>query len=234
MSVTHAMAHRFINAPHHLTPVAALRWAQVRAMGGSDALARAVLGTRLGRVLENEAFWETVVLYLVNQPELRLEHVRPIVDFVQRAKFESRHMPDLSLHGRTLLSVRGLLRPERRNIVHGVRSWPAATLRPLFFLDEGHAWTIRELCTSQELAVEGADMHHCVASYVRACASGRSSVWSMQLEAQRRVTIEVDVARRAVRQAKCRFNAAPDAREKRVLGEWACREGLSVPSALRA
>src|SRR6266545_761977 len=51
---TKAMAHLFTHAPHHYTAVAALRWAQVRGLGGDEALARAVLGTRLGKALANE------------------------------------------------------------------------------------------------------------------------------------------------------------------------------------
>jgi hypothetical protein len=55
-------------APHHYTAVAALRWAQVRGLGGDEALAPAVLRTRLGKVLEHEDFWENVLLFFINQP----------------------------------------------------------------------------------------------------------------------------------------------------------------------
>jgi hypothetical protein len=61
LRLTRAMAHLFTQAPHYFSAVAALRWAQVRGLGGSPALARAVVGTRLGKVLENEEFWESVV-----------------------------------------------------------------------------------------------------------------------------------------------------------------------------
>ncbi len=48
---TRAMAHLFTQAPHHFTAVAALHCAQVGSLGGGEALARAVVGTRLGKGL---------------------------------------------------------------------------------------------------------------------------------------------------------------------------------------
>jgi hypothetical protein len=238
MNITRAMAHRFLNAPHHATAIGALRWAQVRALGGTNELARALIDTRLGRVLENEEFWETVVRYLVNQSELRPGQVRPIVDFVQWAKFESRHIPDLALEGRTLLAVRALSSPwAPAPVTRPIVAWPPAPLRDILIEERGRMYTINELCTSRDLVAEGSDMRHCVASYVRACVSGRSSIWSMKLDTalgpRRVLTIEVDVAARRIRQAKRRFNAPPDAVERRILTHWAAREGLTVPDAFR-
>lgn len=119
IALTRAMAHRFAAAPDHLTMIAGLRWAQVTALGGGEQLARAVLSTRLGRCLENEAAWDEVVRFFVRHPELPLEHVAPIVDFIQDQRFEARAgwrpdgshgpvlpaWPDFSLKGRTPASV---------------------------------------------------------------------------------------------------------------------------------
>jgi hypothetical protein len=88
LRLTKAMAHWFMQAPHHYTAVAALRWGQVRGLGGSKALARAVAGTRLGKVLENEDFWESVAQFFVNHPKLDLAQVGPVVDFLQHQRFE--------------------------------------------------------------------------------------------------------------------------------------------------
>jgi hypothetical protein len=46
LRLTKAMAHQFTQAPHHYTAIAAVRWAQVRDLGGCEALARAVPGLR--------------------------------------------------------------------------------------------------------------------------------------------------------------------------------------------
>jgi hypothetical protein len=87
---TRAMSHFFGQAAHHFTAVAALRWAQVRGLGGREQLARAVAATRLGKVLENEDFWESVLHFFVNHPSLDLAQIGPIVDFLQHQKFEWR------------------------------------------------------------------------------------------------------------------------------------------------
>src|SRR5690349_20726603 len=86
--LTKPAAHLFTQAPHHYAAVAALRWAQVRGLGGGEALARAVVGTRLGKVLENEDFWESLLNFFINQPSLGLAQVCPVVDFLQYQKFE--------------------------------------------------------------------------------------------------------------------------------------------------
>ena len=54
---TKKMAHEFLQAPDHFTVEAALRWGQVRGLGGSKELALAIAATRLGRSFESEDFW---------------------------------------------------------------------------------------------------------------------------------------------------------------------------------
>jgi hypothetical protein len=46
------------------------------------------VGTRLGKVLENEEFWESVLHFFVNHPCLDLAQVGPVVDFLQHQRFE--------------------------------------------------------------------------------------------------------------------------------------------------
>src|SRR5262249_8733888 len=72
---TRAMAHHLGLAPHHYTVKAALRWAQVRGLGGHEELARAVAATRLGRELAHEEFWLTVLRFFIQNPRMDLAHV---------------------------------------------------------------------------------------------------------------------------------------------------------------
>ena len=80
-------AHCFLAAPADLSIAHALRWGQVLGQGGSPALARAVIGTRLGQSFENEDFWSTAILFFVNNPMLDPAHVGPIVDFIYDQKY---------------------------------------------------------------------------------------------------------------------------------------------------
>jgi hypothetical protein len=130
---TKMMAHHFMLAPDHFSVEAALRWGQVRGMGGSEALAHAVAATRLGRSFEHEDFWKTVIQFFVNEPTLDAVHIGPIVDYLHVQKFvpqedfigegELGHagppQPNLTMKGRT-----------RRSLLRQVEEWhkrPGAT-----------------------------------------------------------------------------------------------------------
>jgi hypothetical protein len=266
--LSRAMAHRFLSAPSHFTAVEAIRWAQVLGLGGSPALATEVLATRLGQVLENEAFWETVLHFLVNAPEMDLAHVGPIVDYLQHRLFEGRRetsrsgehglclaldRPQFSMRGRTPASLLRLVDEWHRELARrpvAPITWPQSKLRELTWIErvvvrkeddvhtEEQVWSIRELCSADKLLAEGRAMRHCVATYVSKCAARGSSIWSMRVETpherRRILTIEVDMRRRRIVQARRRYNELPTDAERAALGRWAAREGLGVEEVLRA
>jgi hypothetical protein len=258
--LTRAMVHLFTLAPHHCTAVAALRWAQVRGLGGSDALARAVVGTRLGKTLENEDFWEGVVHFFVNHPALDLAQVGPVVDFIQHQRFEWTERvslegvfgkrppprPDYSVKGRTVASILRQVEEWHRELGHDTHrpsmSWRPAPFREFRLVDgsedQGNmrAWTITELHTSRALFLDGRAMRHCVATYADRCARRQTSIWSMQVETQRGrhrvLTIEVDMATRTIRQARRKCNRLPHEMEREILEKWAAQEGLRVSESV--
>ena len=76
------MVHLFLQAPDRYTIEEALRWSQILGLEGEQPLVRAVNATRLGTTFENEAFWNSVIQFFVNNPMLDPDHVCPIVDFI--------------------------------------------------------------------------------------------------------------------------------------------------------
>jgi hypothetical protein len=261
LRLTKAMAHLFTQAPHHYTAIAALRWAQVRGLGGGEALARAVVGTRLGKALGNEDFWESVLHFLVNHPSLDLAQVGPVVDFLQHQKFEWKEgvssegvlgkqpppRPDYSMKGRTVASV--LLQVEQWHKQLGQDanqpslSWRHSLLKDFRLVEGSEAlgnvrvWTITELLTSRALFLEGQAMRHCVATYTERCARRQTSIWSVQVEDRRGrhrvLTVEVDLPKRTVCQARRKCNRLPQAVEREVMERWAAQEGLRVAEWVR-
>ena len=248
------MAHEFAQAPVHFPIEFALRWAQVRGLGGSDDLARAVASTRLGDDFDNNGFWTGVIHLFLKTPRMDLAGVGAIVDYLHDRKFEPERAivgdeteialdppePDLSIKGRTVASLmrradewRARRRPEkaRRRLFRWERSGFGEYWREG---EGGLAWTIRELVDSDELAAEGEAMEHCVATYTDCCAKGRSTIWSLGSESsegrRRLVTIEVDPETRRVVQASMKCNEAPDEPCMAILKEWATHEGLEVDS----
>jgi hypothetical protein len=256
------MAHLFTQAPHHYSAVAALRWAQVRGLGGSQALARAVVGTRLGKVLENEEFWESVLYFFVNHPGLDLTQVGPVVDFLQHQRFEWKEgvspegvfgkqpppRPDYSMKGRTVASILRQVEEWHKELGRETNqpsiSWLPSPFKE-FRLIQGEetlgnrrVWTITEILTSRALFLEGQAMRHCVATYKEQCLRRQVSIWSMQVETERgrnrALTIEVDIPKRMICQVRGKCNRLPSAKEQAIVEGWAAVEGLRVIEAIRA
>jgi hypothetical protein len=258
---TKAMSHLFSQAPDHFTVFAALRWAQVRGLGGNEELARAVVITRLGRAFRNEDFWEMVLHFFISHPRLDLVHVGPIVDFLQAQKFATTDgvsaegvfgkrpppQPDYTMKGRTVASILRQVEEWHRQLGQEATepdlSWSRSRFKE-YRMVEGceilqnmRVWTITELLTSRELFLEGQAMRHCVASYAGQCAKKQTSIWSMQVENRqgrhRVLTIEVDLTKKVIRQARKKLNRLPQGVEREVLKHWATQEGLSLVESLR-
>ena len=98
-------------------------------------------------------------------------------------------------------------------------------------------WTIVELATSYQLAHEGRAMHHCVASYARACLAGQSSIWSLRHrwydeETPRPfLTIEVRLATSRIVQVRGVANSKARGRPLELVPRWAARESLRFAAA---
>ena len=255
IAVTKRMAHAFLQAPAHYSIEAALRWGQVHALGGDARLTEALVATQLGRTFEHDDFWVTVIRFFVANPLLDRCHVGPIVDYLQHQRFEARVVfvapgvrerqqppqPNLSMHGRTADAL--LRQVERwhadlgRGRGAGRMEWETSGIAG-FELEtgtrgrkSGKVWRIRELLTAAELTAEGRAMRHCVASYAGSCASGRCSIWAMEVEShdglEKRQTIEVN-RQRVIVQCRGRFNALPTPQDIEVLRRWATAERLMI------
>lgn len=249
--LTRRMAHLFAQAPAHDPIGFALRWAQVRGLGGSDGLARAVAATRLGREFDDEEFWVSVILFLVNHPTVDSAHVEPIVEYLHDQKFEHRRViigvdtevdldppqPDLCLKGWTVGSLMRRVEAWKARRKEAAKRtqlrWNRSAIGEfLGHDDEGRLWTIRELLDSGEMAAEGKAMQHCVATYTAWCARRLTTIWSAGIEGpegrRRVVTVEVNPASRKVVQAKATCNEEPDEPCLAILNRWAAQEGLVV------
>ena len=255
LAFTRRMEHHAREAPDHYTASQALRFGEMRGLGGSVGLAREIANGRLGRSLEHPEFWRTVLIFLVAHPELALAHVNPIVDFIQANKFGGEEIetengirrrtapwPDFSMKGRTLNSILRLVTAWHSDLAATApgsrRSWKASGIQGYRFLEQGpegkddREWSIRELLDSGALHLEGRAMHHCVHSYTERCRRGETSIWSLRLrlhgEEKRLVTIEVDPHRRAIVQARAKCNRWPGDRSAAIIQEWATRTGLRL------
>jgi hypothetical protein len=250
--LTKGMASHFMQAPDDLSVEQALRWAQVRGLGGDAGLARTVVSTRLAAPTADEQFAVSLIEFLVRNAPQPLAEVREIIAFIYAQRFEPADatwgpgagpaplQPDFAIRGRSLRSLRRhmaywredvlKLRPELT--VRSDTTWPATEIGPLRFDDGDRVWTVEELLSGKSLRVEGGIMRHCAASYVDSCVRGWSSIWSMKAQqgdrSRRVLTIEVFPAIRTIWQAKGRRNSAPDERSWCILKRWAEEQGLDI------
>lgn len=258
IQLTKKMAHFFMQAPSNFTVEQALRWGQVRGLGGDPRLANAVVASRIGSAFANEEFWISVLRFFVDHPMLDKIHVGPIIDYLHHQRFESRQeftapgvreqlppqQPNLSMKGRTPDSL--LKQVERWHVQLGkIRSpekqWQSSGIKP-FEMRSGIAnknlriWRIHELLSTAELVDEGRKMRHCVATYARSCANGTSSIWSMSTEdfagVEKRQTIELN-CHRIIVQCRGKCNQPPNAQEMEVLARWATEARIEVSPWVR-
>jgi len=261
LKLTRAMAHLFTQAPHHLTAIQAIRWAQVRGLGGSKPLARAVAGTRLGKFLENEDFWESVLHFFINHPSLGFAQIGPVVDFLQHQRFQWREgvtlagvfgkipppHPQYTMKGRTVASILRQVEEWHKELGKEENQptimWRHSPIKDFRFIEGSEAlgnmraWTISEILTTRALYLEGRAMRHCVETYGDECEQREVSIWSMQVETQRgqhrALTIEVDLPTRTIWQVRRKCNRMPTAYEQAVVERWAITEGLKVADEIR-
>lgn len=250
--MTRKMEHLFLASPPHLSVTAALRRAEVLALGGSDELVRAVLASRLGRTLEDGAFWRPIVHWLVNHwDELMPEHVEEIIDGIHGIALaptvihtpgepivEPPRCPDFSIKGRTPTSLRREIERLRQlpHVTADGPQWPASSIPGMTWHEDGACpltWDIVELRNAKALRIEGATLHHCVADYTSACWRGKSRIWSLRCRAGEaashpRYTIELDPKAGALVQIRGFANRLPGPRPMRVIQAWASQHGLRI------
>lgn len=250
------MAHYFLQAPEYYSPWAALRWAQVHALGGNKVIADAVAETRLGREFVDNKFWKTVIQFFINNPMLDRVHYGPIVDFIFNKKYENGganvelmddcevggEQPDFSMKGRTPAALLRQVNDWHRQlgkVAHqGNEKWKTSNFAGLHFVEKAalqkdkKIWTIRELLSSKDLFVEGYMQNHCVATYDVSCSSGESSIWTMDvyknMNSFKLLTIEVDNKKKVIVQVRGRHNRLPFVHEVDVLKRWAAKAKLTM------
>lgn len=254
--LTKKMAHHFLKAPRHYTVEEALRWGQVHALGGDQYLVDALRQTQLTQSFSNDDFWLNVIRFFIANPMLDVSHVNPIIDYIWHQRYENRRVfvergvareigpaqPNFSMRGRTpetLLRQVEVWHGELGREAKGRElEWHGSEIGEFHLLEGSEEarnmkfWSIRELLSSDELIDEGRALRHCVSTYARSCHTGRSSIWSMEIEdenGRRKIlTIEVTPREKVIRQVRGRRNRLPTPKEKDLLERWAEQEGLQL------
>jgi hypothetical protein len=254
-AMTRRMEHLFLGTPAHVGVLTALRRAELLGLGAAPDFADAILAARPAFDLDHGDFWRTAWQFLLaNAAAIDRRQIAPIIDFLHGIRHERIEVetpagiehreppaPAFSLEGRTVRSVLRLMEAWHRELGRGSGrlEWAASALRPMRLEVPSEApdgpptqWEMVELTSAELLRAEGAALKHCVASYGRLCAAGRSRIWSLR---RRRdgpprpvLTIEVDPARHAIVQVRGLYNRVPIGRSWQIVQTWAHRERLRL------
>ncbi|MGC4047743.1 MAG: PcfJ domain-containing protein [Armatimonas sp.] len=257
LPISKRIAHLVMTeAPGELrTLLAAIRWAQARAIGGYAELAQQVAVSKLGEKVRDETFVSELISWLVrNEEGLRVAQVGPLIDYLLFER-ETPHTDNtmqrlpkgFTFKGRTIASVtehmqawHEWLRWRTRFEVDewagcGVRGWVGGTPED--------RWEVREITEALELVAEGAAMKHCVASYGAQCIRGDVSIWSVRQETsegwQRVLTVRL-TRQRVIVEARGWCNASPRHSHSNellqqgaeVLKRWAGTRNLQIESGV--
>lgn len=249
---TKKIAHQMMTAPNEFDVNAAIRWGQIKAMGGDERMIRAILKTRMGISFVNNEFWESVFRWFMENPMLDTAQYAPLIDYINHQKFVPSvpnndalgpalvpAQPHMSMNKRsvdaTLKAMETWHKQTGRANKSGVKTWGYSGI-PGFSQEEGEhkkkLYTVTELLSAAELREEGNYMCHCVGSYAYSCANGRTSVWSIKEYSkegvERLLTVEVDNQSRSIRQARGKYNGHPSAKARDIMNRWAVSAGLSI------
>ena len=251
---TKRMAHHFMQAPVHYSLADALRWGQILALGGNARLVEAVCATNLSEDFTDDEFWVSVFRFFIANPQLHVSHVGPMIDFLRDQRqpgFQiDRHGQHVevpatdtkySMKGRTPQSLMRQMEDWHRRLEEIEQpdvEWGSLGVEGYEQIDgcigseTFRKWTVTELRSARELIAEGRAMHHCVASYIDNCLQGGSSIWAIRLETPdgitSQVTIEVRPSRKAIVQARGRYNDNLSGYQRLILNRWARTAGLSL------
>jgi hypothetical protein len=253
--MTRKMEHIFLTSQDDLGIEHAMRRAELLALGASDEVVRAVLTTRLATDLRNGEFWRTVWAFLIaNARAIDPEQIAPMIDFIQAIRHERvavetpvgivmRDPPQasFSMKGRTVESILRLMHDWHRTlgVANGGLMWAPSPLRPMLIEEPSEdpsappiVWHMMELTNGAQLRAEGTALHHCVASYADRCWRGGSRIWSLRVRRGEKVrhvlTIELDMKKRVIIQARGWGNRPASGKPLRLLRDWSVRERLRM------
>ncbi|MBG9374763.1 PcfJ domain-containing protein [Panacibacter sp. DH6] len=231
---TQKMGHYFTIAPGNFTIQEAIRWAQVRGLGGDERLANRIVASWLGyKPYADEDFWQAFLQIVIHGGMFNLAKLTELIDYVRDAK--QQHV-NYHLKGRTLQS---LLRQSDvwhnrfKHIKNIGLCWKPCGIEGFRIKKKEEVLVLEELTESKLLSAEGQAMKHCVASYALYCSQGRSAIFSMRkyvgnVLLERLATVEVNLSSGKIVQAKGKMNRPVSDEVKRYMLNWAEENALTV------
>ena len=241
VTLTNKQCHQFLTSISDSTFLTALRRTQIQTYGGDVRLLRALMARDNGRKLANivdETFLDSVIAWFSKNPMLDLAQFNPLMDYIW---YRWREDKTFSMKGRSPIALMRAMQEwhddlAKRQIIHGKEYKPSGFKAGHWEFDHRDGtgnfvrvhYSITEILNSKELHAEGKALRHCVLSYSSSIEQGHCSIWSMRLNDDRLITIEVRRESRSIVQARGRCNRATSAEEFRIMQRWAQDNSLNI------
>jgi hypothetical protein len=239
VALTNKQCHQFLASNSESTFLSALRRTQIQTWGGDNRLLRVLINRETGRRLAgivDEMFLDSVIAWFSKNPMLDLEQFSPIMDFIWTKRFEDKKF---SMKGRSAMAIMRAMEDwhqdlAKRKIVHGKEYKSSGfksghyefNRREPFGNYVQFIYDITEILDSKTLHAEGKAQRHCVLSYSNSIEQGYCSIWSMKLNGERAITIEV--RSRSIVQARGHCNRKVSSEEFKILQRWATENGFEI------
>jgi len=239
VTLTNKQCHQFLASNSDSTFLSALRRTQIQTWGGDNRLLKVLMARELCRRLHGivaETFLDSVIAWFSKNPMLDLEQFSPIMDFIFMKRAEDKKF---SMKGRSAMAIMRAMEDwhqdlAKRQVTHG-KEYKSSGLNPGHY-EFNHreasgnyaqcVYDIVEILNSKDLHAEGKAHKHCVLSYSNSIEQGYCSIWSMHVNGERAITIEV--RSRNIVQARGRFNRKTTAEEFRIMQRWATDNGIGI------
>jgi len=237
LPLTKRMCHDFMVGRQEPTFMRALRWAQVKNLGGDRRLFEAFMRIRGNcfNAREWEEFYASVLAWFARQDMVNPDVIGPLFDYLIHRRGGD---PAFSMAGR---SVQALMQgmAQWHNELSKTKPSKDVVQFPKSGLHDGVykqpvdgvdcLWYVEEILTSKKLKDESTELKHCVFSYTDSIVRGWCSVWSLYPNypnIQHRATIEV--RQRKIVQARGVCNKPLTKEAYRVMIGWANQNGLRI------
>ena len=232
IQLTKKMAHEFRHVPNYLSISQGLRFVQAKGLGASNNRANDIAQTILARNgFEDEAFWTTVIQFLVKLPKFEHGQVDHVLDYIAAQRHENEQF---SMKGRSFAALLRLSDAWHREMYMKRRQedfleWNSCGIKPfhkeITLKGAPVTYSIVELCNSEALLEEGYHMQHCVGTYDSQCYTGRSSIFSLRRSVKgeemiRMATIEVGLEDREIVQVQGQDNSYAGDLAHSLIEQW--------------
>lgn len=239
--LTRRQCHELMLMPASLNFIEAIRYVQVMTAGGSYALFREWSKLRPVAAIQEpamEKFWLQVLHWCCKQSDLPSKDLPQLIEYL---RVRNAAEPQFMLRKQNCKNVLNAMREWLRNEILRKKACgqnlPESGWIPLDWKEStstkrGYTvtqqWQMKEVLSSESLLEEGIAMNHCVYSYRNAIKRGNCSIWSLQHNQKRAVTIEVNNQLKRIVQVKGKNNREPNKAEQLAVSRWASSNDLCV------